>query len=150
MCRLLLGDHALKHHISKKKKRISVLERIVAVPLLAMICLTTVANAHEGKGLNGGQLADNGMTHVEFIGGSGDKLLLFAISDKSQKPRSVTGAIAFAIIVLGGQQIRVPLLSEGENILGSDVGQPPKPGETVWFVARMASGETLKMKFISR
>ena len=148
MCRLLLGNRALEPYISSKK--IGVLQRIAIILLLATVCFTIVANAHEGKGLNGGQLADNGKTHVEFIGGSGDKLLLFAISDKSQNPLSVTGATAFAIVTIDGQQIRVPLSSEGDNIFASDVGPPPKRGEAIWFVARMVGGEMLKVKFISQ
>lgn len=117
---------------------------------LITVGFTTLAFAHEGRGLNGGQLADSGSSHVEFIGGSGYDLLIFAISDKSQKPLSASGSAAFALMQRDGQKVRIPLVIEGENILASSNGPSPRKGESVWFVARLANGETLKAQFVSR
>lgn len=112
--------------------------------------LATPSTADEGRGVNGGQLVDRGAIHVEFIGGQDYSLLIFAISDKSQKPIPVDGEIAFAIAELNGETTQIPLTSSGSSFLSSSEGSKLKKGDEVWFVARMSNGETLKAKFISR
>lgn len=112
--------------------------------------VATPSNAHEGRGVNGGQLVDKGSIHVEFIGGQDYSLLIFAISDKSQKPVPVEGKIAFAIAELNGEATQIPLTSDGSSFLSSSEGSELKKGDEVWFIARMSNGETLKAKFISK
>lgn len=114
------------------------------------ISLATPSTADEGRGVNGGQLVDRGAIHVEFIGGQDYSLLIFAISDKSQKPIPVDGEIAFAIAELNGEATQIPLTSSGSSFLSSSEGSKLKKGDEVWFIARMSNGETLKAKFISR
>ena len=110
----------------------------------------TPSIAHEGRGINGGQLADRGAVHIEFIGGQGYSLMIFAITDKSQKPLPVDKRIAFAAVELNGQDNQIPLSSDGGNFLSSSEGAALKAGEEVRFIARMSNGETLKVEFISR
>lgn len=146
--RFLFEDHTLRQNFIWT--RLSIYWRTLAVLTLLTNSYVRLALAHEGQGINGGQLADNGLTHVEFIGGSGYDFLLFAISDKSQKPIAIEGTVAFAIVELNGKKIQIPLLNQGDSILSSTKGPVPKAGETIWFVARLTSGETLKAKFISK
>ena len=124
--------------------------RIFALHSLLVTDLSTFAVADEGRGLNGGQLADSGSSHIEFIGGSGYDLLIFAISDKFQKPIMADGSAAFALVERHGQKVRIPLVIEGENILAAISNPSPKRGELVWFIARLANGQTLNAQFISK
>ena len=106
--------------------------------------------AHEGRGINGGQLVDRGAIHIEFIGGQGYSLMIFAITDKSQKPLPVDKRIAFAAVELNGQDTQIRLSSDGGNFLSSSEGAALTKGEEVRFVARMSNGETLNAEFTSR
>ena len=126
------------------------LQRVAFCLSTLSFSLATPSVAHEGRGINGGQLVDRGAIHVEFMGGQDYSLLIFAISDKSQKPIPVDGKIAFAIAELNGEATQIPLTSDGSSFLSSSEGSELKKGDEVWFIARMSNGETLKAKFISR
>ncbi len=123
--------------------------RIVLLAIVSACASVSVA-AHAGRGLNGGQLADAGSGHVEFIGGPGYQLLIFAISDKAQKPVSAKGSAAVAFIDQNGKQFRVPLAVEDDNFLSASVGLSLIRGSSVWFVARLPTGETVKVQFIAK
>lgn len=138
----------MKHHFLRTP--LCACLRIFAFLSLMVSHPSTFADAHGSIGLNGGQLTDSGSNHIEFIGGSGYDLLIFAISDKFQKPVMVGGSAAFALVERDGQKVRIPLVNGGENILAATSGPSPIKGETVWFLARLANGETLNAKFISK
>jgi hypothetical protein len=108
------------------------------------------ALADEGRGINGGVLAHVNSHHIEFIGGAGYDLVMFAISDLAQKPLPLTGTSAIATIELGGRKKQVALESDDGGILSAKADVPLKSGVTVTLSARLASGETLRARFKSR
>ncbi len=126
------------------------LARVTIIVLTIVIFLTVPANAHGGRGVNGGQLIDKGSIHIEFIGGQGYGLLLFAISDMAQKPILVDSTFAFAMAEINGQKTQIPLISGGSSMLSSNEGSALRTGDEVWFIARMTNGDTLKAMFTSK
>ncbi|MFN0195066.1 MAG: hypothetical protein ACKVP5_24325 [Aestuariivirga sp.] len=108
------------------------------------------ANADEGKGVNGGQVVETGSVHVEFIGGSGYELLMFAVSDMKNRPLAVSGSTAFVLIERNGKQYRIPLLPDGDNVLAVRVAPPLRRNVPVVFIAELANGAQLKARFTSR
>ncbi|MDP1702708.1 MAG: hypothetical protein Q8L53_17360 [Aestuariivirga sp.] len=110
---------------------------------------TASARADVGVGINGGILADAGAYHVEFIGGAADAVMMFAVSDERQKPFSAGGISAYAIVAQNGQETRLRLLPEADNLLAALPTSPLLTGTTVLIVAKLATGETLAARFVS-
>jgi hypothetical protein len=123
--------------------------RILCLTLLVS-CYASNADAHGGRGVNGGPLFDTGTYHVEFVGASGYEILMIALSDKFQKPVSVNGVKSFLAVERGGQKIQIPLRSMGDGILSSSANPQLVAGETVWFVAQMPNGSVLNAQFTSK
>ena len=107
------------------------------------------ARADVGVGVNGGILADASAYHVEFIGGAAYALMIFAVSDHRQKPVPAREISGYAIVAQNGQATRLRLLPEGDNLLAAVPVSPLLAGTTVFVVAKLASGETLKARFVS-
>ena len=107
------------------------------------------ANADEGRGVNGGVLADLGKFHIEYIGSAADALLIFAISDESKKPIPSRDMSAFAVFAQNGESTRLTLLPEAENLLAAFPGIPLRSGTAIMVTAELGTGETLKARFIS-
>ena len=107
------------------------------------------AKADVGVGVNGGILADAGDYHVEFIGGAAYALMMFTLSDDRQKPLPAQGISAYAIVGQNGQTIRLRLSPDVDNLLAANPALPLLTGTTVLVVAKLATGETLKARFVS-
>ena len=107
------------------------------------------AKADAGVGINGGILADAGAYHVEFIGGAAYALMMFAVSDERQKPFPAQGISAYAIVGQNGQTIRLRLSPDADNLLAANPALPLLTGTAVLVVAKLATGETLKARFVS-
>ena len=108
------------------------------------------ASSHGGRGINGGQLFDTGGNHVELIGAAGYEILMVAITDKTQKPVSISGIDAYISVERGGQKVRIPLENSGGNILSALDNPHLIAGERVSFVAKMPSGVVLNAQFTSK
>ena len=132
------------------RKRWCIGSLTISFIFLFILGCASLAEAHGGRGINGGLLVDSGSNHVEFVGASGYELLIIAISDKQQKPVSVKGVEAYISVERGGQKIRIPLQSLGNNILSSNTNPNLVAGETVWFVAQMPNGNILNAQFTSK
>ena len=119
--------------------------------LLGVLPLLSAAHvkADVGVGVNGGILADAGSYHVEFIGGAAYALMMFAVSDDRQKPVPARGISAYAIIAQNGQTTRLRLSPEADNLLAALPTLPLLTGSSVLVVAKLATGETLKARFVS-
>ena len=116
----------------------------------ALLLLSTIpAKADVGVGINGGILAEAGAYHIEFIGGAAYALMMFAVSDELQKPFPAQGISAYAIVGQNGQTIRLRLSPDADNLLAANPVLPLLTGTTVLVVAKLATGETLKARFIS-
>ena len=111
--------------------------------------LIVPAMADGSIGINGGVLADTGAFHVEFIGGATYALMMFAVSDERQKPVPARGISAYAIVAQNGQTTRLRLSPEADNVLAAMPTLPLMTGATVLVVAKLATGETLKARFVS-
>lgn len=116
---------------------------------LMMPPLLPSAKADVGVGVNGGILADAGDFHIEFIGGAAYALMLFAVSDKRQKPLSAQGISAYVLVDQNGQSTRLRLSPEADNLLAAVPDLPLLAGTTVLVVAKLVTGETLKARFVS-
>jgi hypothetical protein len=111
--------------------------------------LIAPARADGSIGINGGVLADTGAFHVEFIGGANYALMMFAVSDDRQKPVPSREISAYAIVAQNGQTTRLRLSPEADNMLAAMPALPLMTGTTVLVVAKLATGETLKARFVS-
>lgn len=123
---------------------------IVSVLALVNFGFTSVANAHVGLGINGGQLFDTGTNHVELVGASGYEILMVVITDKMQKPISIAGIDAYISVERAGQKFRIPLANSGGNILSSRQNPNLVAGEIVHFIAKMPGGIMLNAQFTSK
>lgn len=135
---------------SFKRKTQRKLRLTIQLIFLFIIGCTSLAEAHRGRGVNGGMLVESGSNHIEFVGASGYELLMIAISDKQQKPVSVSGVEAYISVERGGRKIRMPLQSLGDSILSSSTNPNLVAGETVWFIAQMPNGNILNAQFTSK
>ncbi len=115
----------------------------------AILLLSASAKSDVGVGVNGGILADAGAYHVEFISGAAYAMMMFAVSDDRQKPVPARGISAYAIIAQNGQTTRLRLSPEADNLLAALPTLPLLTGTTVLVVAKLATGETLKARFVS-
>ena len=122
---------------------------ILSLFVTLLLLSAAPAKADVGVGINGGILADAGAFHVEFIGGAAYALMIFAVSDNRQKPFPAQGISAYAILGQNGQTIRLRLSPEADNLLAATPTLPLLTGTTVLVVAKLATGETLKARFVS-
>lgn len=109
--------------------------------------LVSNASSHGGRGINGGQLFDTGANHIELIGAAGDEILMIAITDKTQKPISISGIVAYVSVERAGQNVRFPLQNSGMNILSAPDNPHLIAGEKVRFVAKLRSGVVVNAQF---
>ncbi len=135
-----------QYHIGLRKRARAAFARLCPIPLL-MASLAVASHADEGRGVNGGRLADTGTGHVEFIGGAGYELLMFAVSDLDKRPVAVAGGAAFVVVHANGKKYRIALRPDGDNLLSVRLKSPLSRGQSLEFVADLASGERLTANF---
>ena len=75
--------------------------------------------------------------------------MMFAVSDDRQKPVPARGISAYAIIAQNGQTTRLRLSPEADNLLAALPTLPLLTGTSVLVVAKLATGETPKARFVS-
>ena len=138
----------MNHQSALKLRTTSWLSFLTLVFL--MFEFVSLADAHRGKGVNGGQLFDTGQNHVELVGASGYELLIIAVTDEAQRPISIAGIKAYLLVERNGQQRRIPLDNQGGNILSSRDNPNLVAGEVVQFVANIPDGTILNAEFISK
>jgi hypothetical protein len=85
---------------------------IVGTALLA----ASQALAHDGKGPNGGRIADAGNYHVELVVGGTDVAVF--VSDGNEKPVAPTGFKGLAILNAGGKVQRIALDPQARTLAG--------------------------------
>lgn len=112
--------------------------------------LASPALAHSGIGINGGQLSEAANRHIEFIGGPAYESIIFALSDARQKPIRAAGSAAYATIIQQQQQLRIPLIPDGENWLSANLPAPLLLGASISVFVELATGETLQAQFEAR
>lgn len=74
------------------------------------------AFAHDGKGPNGGRIADAGNYHVELVVGGTDVAVF--VSDGNEKPVAPTGFKGIAILNAGGKVQRITLDPQARTLAG--------------------------------
>ncbi|MCW5738325.1 MAG: hypothetical protein KIS73_29655 [Enhydrobacter sp.] len=85
------------------------------------------AFAHEEKGPNGGRMVDAGPYHAELVS-TQNKLELF-LADAKNKPVSIDGFKAVAVMVVSGQTQRIVLEPAADRLAGTaatPLGAAPK------------------------
>ena len=112
------------------------------------LVLSVSATAHTGRGVNGGQLVDSGTNHVEFVGGPGNELLVFFITDGNQKPLASEVRSAAASGETSGKKVRIPLRTAGGSVLSAENGMTIKAGALIQFAAQLANGENVQAIFV--
>ncbi len=73
------------------------------------------ASSHEAIGPNGGRLVDAGNLHVELVP-LGKAVNVF-VTDQADKPLPVAGYKGFAVLVIDGKPVRIPLGPATDNRL---------------------------------
>ncbi len=115
--------------------------RVILVALALVIAQPALA--HDGKGPNGGRVADAGNHHVELIIGA-DAISVF-LSDANGKPLAPTGFKALAIVNHGGKTQRIALTgAEGKFSGRAEAPLPNNAKAVVQLTApdgKIASGQ---------
>lgn len=117
--------------------------------LLANLVIVT-AKADERQGANGGQLAKAGSGYVEFIGGAGYELMMFAVSDLEKRPLLISDGFAVVIVKQNNRQYRFPLRPDGDGFLSARASPPLTRNASLMFIAELANGAHFEARFTSR
>jgi hypothetical protein len=86
------------------------------------LSLALPAMAHDQRGPNGGRVTDAGPYHAELVTKQGT--VDFFLLDTKNKPVSVAGYKAVAILVVSGKSQRIVLEPAGDNRLTGTSDQP--------------------------
>ncbi|ACL60457.1 hypothetical protein [Methylobacterium nodulans] len=113
--------------------------------IAAGILLAAPALAHEGRGTNGGRVADAGRYHVELV--AKDRTVDVYLLDGSEKPVPAAGFTGTAILVVNGKPARVALAPAGGSRLTgtADIPLGTAPKGAVQLTA--PDGTTVSGKF---
>jgi hypothetical protein len=87
----------------------------------AVLLFAAPVFAHEGKGPNGGRVADAGAYHVELV--TKGTAVELHIADADEKPVPATGFKATVILIAGGKSQRI-VLAPGERMLSGTAAVP--------------------------
>lgn len=98
----------------------TIIKLVTAVSFAALLALPATVSAHEAaKGRNGGNRVDAGKYHAELVVDGTTAVALY-LSDADDKPLSVAGFAASAILIVEGKTQRVPLTpSNGDKLAGT-------------------------------
>jgi hypothetical protein len=115
--------------------------------LIALVALISAAPAlaHDQKGANGGRVVDAGPYHVELVSKQ-NKLDLF-LADAKNKPVSITGFKAVAVMAANGKSHRIVLEPADDNRLSGTAEEAL--GATPKGVVQLTApdGKTFQAKF---
>jgi hypothetical protein len=136
--------------LTKACQRLPVYVPNVFCSLLLADLVVVAAKADEGQGVNGGQLAKAGSGYVEFIGGAGYELMMFAVSDLEKRPLPISNGFAVVIVRQNNRQYRVPLRPDGDGFLSARAYPPLTLNASVMFIAELASGARFEARFTPR
>lgn len=101
--------------------------------------------AHDQRGPNGGRLADAGAYHAELV--TKQNTVDFFLLDTKNKPVSVTGYKAVAVLVVGGQMQRIVLEPAGDNRLSGRSEQPLGTNAKGVIQLTGPDGKTIQAKY---
>ena len=99
-------------------------------------------------GLNGGQVADAGGHHVEFV--VKDKSVAFYITGERDTPESTKAAVASVIYLANGVSKTVALVAEEPNRLAAKLDAPVSAGTKMVITGKLADGHDLQARFVSK
>lgn len=128
-----------------------------SIYILSVLCILLLENpvvatatADEGQGVNGGQLAKVRSGYVEFIGGAGYELMMFAVSDLERRPVPLSNSFAVVVVKQNNRQYRIPLRPDDGGFLSARASPPLKRNASIMFIAELASGAHFEARFTSR
>jgi hypothetical protein len=114
--------------------------------VLAALVLAAPVFAHGTKGPNGGQVADVAAYHIELVTRN-EVVEVYVIDAATEKPLSVKGFKALAILTVGGKPQRI-VLDETEPTRLSGKAAVPLPNEPKGVVQlTMPDGKTANARF---
>jgi hypothetical protein len=118
------------------------------VALMAAMALTTPAlaqHSHGSKGPNGGLMEDVAGVHAELL--TSGNTLTVNILDENNKPVSVKGFSASALVVNGPDRETIKLVEAGESTLKGDTKKAVAPNTQVTLMIKTGAGKSGQARF---
>ena len=117
-----------------------------ALPL-AVVVLSSPAQAHQAIGPNGGQLVDSAGHHLEMVA-SGTELVFYVTDDAVAPHTSIGAKNARAIVQDGGKTVTVALRPAEPNKLVGELSAPLGKGARIVVSAGLADGHAVQARFL--
>ena len=128
--------------------RIQKLLLVVGMTISPILAFAHGPEGHSAMGLNGGQVADAGGHHVEFV--VKDKSVAFYITGERDMPESTKAAVASVIYLANGVSKTVALVAEEPNRLAAKLDAPVSAGTKLVITGKLADGHDLQARFVSK
>jgi hypothetical protein len=116
-----------------------------ALAFAAVLAFALPVLAHDQRGPNGGRLADAGAYHGELV--TKQNTVHFFLLDTKNKPVSVAGYKAVAILAVGGKSQRIVLEPLGDSRLSGTSEQPLGTNAKGVIQLTGPDGKTIQAKY---
>ena len=123
---------------------------LLAVGLIVspMMALAHGPEGHNLIGVNGGQIADAGGHHVEFV--VKDRKIAFYITGEKDTPESTKAAVASVVYLSNGVSKTVSLVAEEPNKLVAKFDGAVSAGTKLVIAGKLSDGHELQARFVSK
>lgn len=118
------------------------------IAIAAMLAFTSGAlaqHAHGAKGPNGGPMEDVAGVHAELI--TSGNTITINILDEKNKPVSVKGMTASALVVSGADRETIKLGESGESALKGEAKKPVAAKSNVTIMLKTPAGKSGQARF---
>ena len=121
---------------------------IVAVSLLAGTSMALAHEGHAANGANGGEIVEDAGHHVEFT--TKDTQVVVFLTEASDAPLATKGATGRVIVQDGTTQAVADLTAAEPNQLTAKLAVPIKPGSKLVVSIKLADGDDVKARFVTK
>lgn len=122
--------------------------RLTTIALaVSLLTLPFSAHAHDVvKGPNGGQVIDDGGSHIEFT--TKDDAIVIFLSDNADLPVSSAKVTGRVIIQDAGKTVTTDLAPAEPNLLGAKLAAPLTAGAKLAVSIKLVDGRDVKARFV--
>jgi hypothetical protein len=114
-----------------------------------LLALPLSVNAHDVvKGPNGGQVVDDGGSHIEFTTTEG--AIVLYLSDTADLPVSSAKSSGRVIIQDGAKTVTAELAPTEPNVLSTKLTTPLSAGAKLAVAIKLGDGRDVKARFVVR
>jgi hypothetical protein len=118
------------------------------VALITALTFTTPAlsqHSHGSKGPNGGMMEDVAGVHAELL--TSGNTLTINILDENNKPISVKGYTASALVVNGADRETIKLVESGESALKGETKKAVAPNTQITLMIKTGAGKSGQARY---